>query len=67
MQITGKITGWLFVGSSLGAMSLPWLTGVMLETISPQAMIWIILISLIITWGVLTLILKQSHRLNIGD
>ncbi len=62
MKMTGKITGWLFVGSSLGAMSIPWLAGVMLEAISPQAMIWIVLISLFITWGVLMLILRQSEK-----
>ncbi len=60
MKMTGQITGLLFVGSSLGAMSIPWLTGVMLDTISPQAMIWIVMISLLITWGVLILILKQN-------
>jgi MFS transporter, FHS family, Na+ dependent glucose transporter 1 len=36
MTITGSITSWFFVGSSLGAMTLPWAIGQLFERIGPQ-------------------------------
>lgn len=44
MQITGKVNGWFFVGSSLGAMALPWLVGQLFETLGHRATMTAILI-----------------------
>ena len=42
MVITGTITSWFFVGSSLGAMVFPWLMGQLFESINPIAIMYII-------------------------
>lgn len=49
MLITGKVTGWFFVGSSLGGMTLPWLIGQLFERIGPQAAMTAILVDLVIS------------------
>ncbi len=36
VRITGQITGWFFVGASLGAMMVPWVIGQFLETLGPR-------------------------------
>ncbi|MBN1486706.1 MAG: MFS transporter [Anaerolineae bacterium] len=38
IAITGKITGVFFIGGNLGAMSIPWIVGQLLENANPQAM-----------------------------
>ncbi|MDP6110221.1 MAG: MFS transporter [Planctomycetota bacterium] len=35
MTITGRVTGWFFVGSSIGSMTLPWLIGQLFESEGP--------------------------------
>jgi hypothetical protein len=58
MTITGRITGWFMVGGSLGAMSLPWLIGQLIERIGPHALPLIILTALILTLGVLAVLVR---------
>lgn len=36
IRITGRVTGWFFVGSSAGGMSIPWVIGQFFETTGPQ-------------------------------
>lgn len=36
MTITGFVTSWFFVGSSLGGMTLPWIIGQLFEPVGPQ-------------------------------
>jgi fucose permease len=38
MSISGQVSGFFFVGASLGAMSLPWLVGQLFEVLQPEAM-----------------------------
>jgi len=47
LNITGQITGWFFVGASLGGMFLPWLIGQFFERSGPQATIRILLFDLL--------------------
>jgi FHS family Na+ dependent glucose MFS transporter 1 len=47
MTITGQVTGWFFVGASLGGMSLPWVIGQFFESIGPHVMMFAILAALI--------------------
>jgi FHS family Na+ dependent glucose MFS transporter 1 len=54
MTITGQVTGWFFVGASLGGMSLPWLIGQFLESIGPHVMMFAILAALLGSVIVLT-------------
>ena len=58
MPITGQITGWFFVGASLGGMTLPWLIGQLFESIGPRATMSAILVDLAlatVVFGVLML------------
>jgi fucose permease len=43
MHITGKVTSWFLVGSSVGSMFFPWLIGQFFESRGPTVMILIIL------------------------
>jgi len=47
LNITGRITGWFFVGASLGGMFLPWLIGQFFERSGPQVTMSIILVDLL--------------------
>ena len=46
MPITGRATGWLFVGSSTGGMSIPWIVGQLFESSGPSAAFYVILADL---------------------
>jgi len=35
MTITSWVTSWLFVGSSLGAMAMPWIIGQLFDSVGP--------------------------------
>ncbi len=48
VPLTGRITGYFFLGANLGGMSLPWLIGQFFEGVGPQSMIWILLIDLLL-------------------
>ncbi len=61
ITITGQITGWLFAGASLGGAILPWFFGVLLERISPYAILWFVLLSLILAGGLLFFILVTTQ------
>ena len=39
IPITGKVTGWLSIGSSLGALILPWMVGQLFETLGPEMLL----------------------------
>ncbi len=47
MEITGRVTGWFFVGASLGGMFLPWFIGQLFESAGPGTMLYAILIDLV--------------------
>ncbi|MCA9930591.1 MAG: hypothetical protein KC419_19035, partial [Anaerolineales bacterium] len=61
MTITGQITGYFFVGASLGGMTLPWLMGKLLDNIAPIAIVWFVLISLVVEIGLLGIIRLQTR------
>jgi FHS family Na+ dependent glucose MFS transporter 1 len=58
MTITGKVTGWLFVGASLGGAALPWLMGALLEDVGATAVSWSILLGLLVDGGLLFFIMR---------
>ncbi|MCP4427079.1 MAG: MFS transporter, partial [Chloroflexi bacterium] len=66
MTITGKITGWLFVGGSLGAASLPWLMGVLLADVGGTAVSWFIFISLLLGGGLLFLMMRHKKAPDVA-
>lgn len=54
--LTGRMTSWIFLGASLGGMSIPWIVGQLFERISPQVVLYAILlctVGSIVVFGVL--------------
>jgi fucose permease len=62
MTITGQVTGWFFVGSSLGGMVLAWLIGQLFESVGPQATMFAILFDLVAALGVFMVLMLYSSR-----
>jgi FHS family Na+ dependent glucose MFS transporter 1 len=60
MTITGRVTGWFFVGASAGGMTLPWLIGQLFESVGPRAMMAFILGDLVLATGVLAVLMLYS-------
>ena len=52
LEITGRVTGWFFVGSSVSSMAIPWIIGQFFESVGPQVMPWIVLATLAAGLGV---------------
>jgi FHS family Na+ dependent glucose MFS transporter 1 len=49
MKITGKVTSIFLTGSSIGGMTLPLFTGQVFESAGPQIMLWVVLVTTILT------------------
>ena len=64
MTLTGTVTSWFFVGASAGSMFLPWLMGQFFESISPLAIIYIILGDLILSLVVYAIVMRVSEPLE---
>lgn len=62
MIITGAVTGWFFVGASIGGMTLPWVIGQLFERVSPEAVFWVIGGALVLAFGVFATILLYLKR-----
>jgi fucose permease len=62
MPITGKVTGWFFVGVGAGGMVVPWLIGQLFESVGPQVMVWAILIDAMVAIGVFSALMLLSRR-----
>jgi len=60
IPITGQVTGWFLVSSSLGGMSLPWLIGQLFEPIGPWITMGIILIDLVAALIVYAALMKTD-------
>ena len=60
MTITGQITGWIFVGASLGGAALPWLMGGLMDSVAATAVLWTILLGLILSFFLLSFIIPQE-------
>lgn len=48
MQITGKATGWFFVGSSAGGMTLPWVIGQLFEPVGPTSLFVVAFVNVLV-------------------
>jgi fucose permease len=62
MTITGRITGWFFVGASAGGMLLPWLIGQLFESIGPRVTMLILLVDLVLAVAVFAILLLYSAQ-----
>ena len=63
MVITGRVTGWFFVGSSLGAMTVPWVIGQLFERVGPEVMLVAVGVDLIIAFVIFMILLWQSRTM----
>lgn len=63
MPISGRATGWFFVGSSTGGMSVPWVIGQLFEAIGPESVFYVILADV----GIGLVIYALFRRLTAGD
>jgi FHS family Na+ dependent glucose MFS transporter 1 len=63
MTITGRVTGWFFVGASSGGMSLPWLIGQLFEAVGPRMMILAIAVDLVLTTAIFCVLIVYSSRM----
>jgi FHS family Na+ dependent glucose MFS transporter 1 len=64
VSITGRVTGWFLVGSSIGAMSLPWLIGQLFASVGPRITMIAILLDLFVATGVLVILIRHATRLR---
>ena len=58
MPITGRATGWFFVGSSVGGMTVPWVVGQLFESAGPTTVFVVALVNLgvgMVMYGVFVL------------
>jgi fucose permease len=62
MRITGRVTGWFFIGASAGGMTLPWLIGQCFEIAGPHTLMLILLLDLVAATAVLGLLILQADR-----
>jgi FHS family Na+ dependent glucose MFS transporter 1 len=54
MAVTGRVTGWFLVGSSVGGMTLPWVIGQLFEPAGPRVAIvaiGVVLVAALGTWA----------------
>ena len=65
MVITGRVSGFLFTGISLGAMTIPWLVGRLVSDARPHAMMWCLLGVLALDLAVLLALLLRSPQRQI--
>ncbi len=63
LNMTGKLTGWLLIGGSVGAMLLPWLIGQYYETTGPVVMVIGVMIT-IMAGFVMILLFNLYKRKN---
>jgi FHS family Na+ dependent glucose MFS transporter 1 len=62
MTVTGRVTGWFFVGASAGGMVLPWLIGQYFEGVGPQVVMMVLWVDLALALGVLLVLISHSTR-----
>lgn len=62
MMITGKVTGWFFVGVGAGAMTIPWMVGQLFEGVGPQVLLFALTIDLLFALGLYIWLISISNR-----
>lgn len=62
--ITARVTGWFFAGSSLGAMSVPYVIGQFFERVGPQVMVYAVLLDLVVALVVFLVLLFYARRVD---
>jgi FHS family Na+ dependent glucose MFS transporter 1 len=64
LTLTGSVTSWFFVGSSLGGMFLPWLIGQLFEPVGPRVVIFALIGDLLAGVAVFVLMMANARHSN---
>jgi fucose permease len=67
MRVTGAVTGWFFVGSSTGSMSIPWLIGQLFDAYGPHATMITILICTLLACAVFAAMMAAGGRPHLEE
>src|SRR5215470_7569959 len=67
LGLSGKITGFLLVGSSVGSMFWPWLTGQFFKSNGPQVMALVVALNLFGALATVALLMLRSAPVEAGD
>lgn len=62
MTISGRVTGYFSIGSSAGAMLIPWLIGQFFEIRGPRSMPVILLVDMVLALGVLIMLARHPSQ-----
>jgi len=62
MKLSARLTGLMFLGSSFGAMSLPWMVGALFPTMGASALMAVIVVALSICLVVLGVVVNVHRR-----
>lgn len=62
LAMTGKVTSWFFVGSSVGSMTMPWLVGQLFEFGGPWVMMLIVLANVALGFGAFVIIIRKERN-----
>ena len=62
LTVTGRITSWFIVGSSLGSMFLPWLIGQLFESVGPRVMMFAIFVDVVAALTVFVVLITYAAR-----
>lgn len=66
MAITGRVTGYFFLGATLGGMFFPWFIGQFFETVGPQFVFQVILMDILLAAFVFALIFLVGKKQSQG-
>jgi FHS family Na+ dependent glucose MFS transporter 1 len=66
MTTTGTVTAWFLVGSSIGAMLMPWIIGQLFVPVGPQVVMLVIGIDLLAALGVFTALTLRTDKQGAG-
>ncbi|HZE70886.1 MAG TPA: MFS transporter [Pyrinomonadaceae bacterium] len=64
MKMTGRVTGWLILGSSAGAMLVPFLMGQSFQSGHPRILMVVITTTLLAALAVLALVIRTSQKVT---
>ena len=67
VHLTGVLVGWIFVGSGVGGMIIPWLLGQLFERISPRITMPVLLVNTLIEFGLLVVMLLSSRKKTLQE
>jgi fucose permease len=62
MPVTGVVTAWFLVGSSTGAMLMPWIIGQLFVPVGPEVTLIVIGLNLLVALGVFTALTLRTSR-----